>query len=225
MAAGWVCCRVRDPSLMRAIKSRPDGRVAVTYVEWAGAGIQSVIIPWRVIASSADARSFADELTGKPITRALMTSISEVLLMSSWLFSTSPIQGLRHVIAVSGDGPNNSGSAVEAARDREVCAGIMINGLAIRIRSGLGGYSYFDLPDLDRYYKDCVIGGGGSFVLSIRHKREFATAIRQKLLLEITNAVPQRTPQLRHVQLQKVTDKYDCLIGEKLWQQYQQDQW
>jgi Protein of unknown function (DUF1194) len=221
---GYVAA-FRDPSLIRAIKSGPNGRIAVTYVEWAGAGIQSVVIPWRVIASSGDARSFADELAAKPITRALMTSISEAISMSSRLFSTSPVKGLRRVIDVSGDGPNNSGDPVAAARDRVVAAGVVINGLAIRIRRGLGTYSYFDLPDLDRYYKDCVIGGNGSFVLSVRDKREFATAIRQKLLLEIANAVPRGSPQVRHVRFRNVADKYDCLIGEKLWQQYQRDQW
>jgi len=221
---GYVAA-FRDPQLVQAIKSGPNGRIAVTYVEWAGAGIQSVVIPWRVIANSGDARSFANELSAKPIRRALMTSISEVLLMSSRLFATSPVRGLRRVIDVSGDGPNNSGSLVESARDRVVSAGTMINGLAIRIRRGVGAYSYFDVPNLDRYYKDCVIGGSGSFVLSIRDKREFATAIRQKLLLEIANLSPLPPLVLRRTQLRSAVDKYDCLIGEKLWQQYQQDQW
>jgi hypothetical protein len=224
----------RDDGIIKAIRSGPNGRIAVSYVEWAGAGIQSVVIPWQLIASAGDARQFADQLAGKPISRALMTSISEVVKMSGDLFATSPVIGLRRVIDVSGDGPNNSGGRVETARDLVLAKGIVINGLAISIHRGIGAYSYFDLPDLDRYYKDCVIGGPGSFVLAIRKKSEFATAIRQKLLLEIAGRPADISPGapgvpgLRRVQFKPPAGKYDCLIGEKMWQQFRDgsgDQW
>ena len=216
---GYVAA-FRDPKLLKAIQSGPNGRIAVTYVEWAGAGIQSVVIPWRVIGTARDAEAFADVLAAKQISRALMTSISEVVLLAHGLFAESPVQGLRRVIDVSGDGPNNSGRRVELARDRVVTAGVVVNGLAIRIRNGVGAYSYFDLPDLDHYYKDCVIGGPGSFVLSIRKKGEFATAIRQKLLLEIAGITPGTMEPVRRIGFRTVAEKYDCLIGEKLWKQY-----
>jgi len=216
---GYVAA-FRDPKLLKAIQSGPNGRIAVTYVEWAGAGIQSVVIPWRVIGTARDAEAFADVLAAKQISRALMTSISEVVLLAHGLFAESPVQGLRRVIDVSGDGPNNSGRRVELARDRVVTAGVVVNGLAIRIRNGVGAYSYFDMPDLDDYYKDCVIGGPGSFVLSIRKKGEFATAIRQKLLLEIAGITPGSMEPVRHIGFRTVAEKYDCLIGEKLWKQY-----
>ncbi|MFT5507307.1 MAG: hypothetical protein ACI89J_000371 [Hyphomicrobiaceae bacterium] len=216
---GYVAA-FRDPKLITAAQSGPNGRIAVTYVEWAGAGIQSVVIPWRLIKTSRDANAFADELAAKPIKRAMMTSISEVVSFSSDLFKSSPVQGLRRVIDVSGDGPNNSGRPVELARNRVVGKGIVINGLAIRLKKGIGAYSYFDLPDLDHYYRDCVIGGSGSFVLSIRDKAEFATAIRQKLLLEIAGLTPIPAASLQRTSWRLVADKYDCLIGEKMWQQY-----
>ncbi len=219
---GYVAA-FRDPNILNAIKSGPNGRIAVTYVEWAGSRIQSVVIPWQVIESSEDAHAFAEALASKPIERALLTSISEAVLVSSRLFATSPVRGLRRVIDVSGDGPNNTGSPVELARDRVVAAGIVINGLAIELGRGTGLYTYFDLPDLDRYYKDCVVGGAGAFVLSIRDKRKFATAIRQKLLLEIAGRTPRKATRLWRAQYSTETEKYDCLIGEKLWQQYQQD--
>lgn len=217
---GYVAA-FRDAKLLKAVQSGPNGRIAVTYVEWAGAAIQSVVLPWRVIQTSKDANAFADALAAQPIKRALMTSISEVVVIARELFAASPVQGLRRVIDVSGDGPNNSGRPVELVRDGAVAAGIVINGLAIQIRSGVGAYSYFDLPDLDAYYKDCVIGGPGSFVLSIRDKGEFATAIRQKLLLEIAGATP--GARVHRAGFRTTTDKYDCLIGEKMWRQYLND--
>lgn len=223
---GYVAA-FRDPKLMKAIRSGPNGKIAVTYVEWAGAGIQSVVLPWRVVATPSDAQAFADALAEKPIRRARMTSISGVVLLAQELFSESPVRGLRRVIDVSGDGPNNSGSRVDHARDRLVAAGVVVNGLAIRIKSGGGAYSYFDLPDLDAYFKDCVIGGPGSFVLSITKKSEFATAIRQKLLLEIADRTPQPRPWVHRTGFETVAEKYDCLIGERQWQRYlnERDDW
>lgn len=216
---GYVAA-FRDVQVLKAIRSGPNGRIAVTYVEWAGQAIQSIVIPWRILGSRDEALAFADELSAKPISRARRTSISAALRASAKLFGRSPVQGLRRVIDVSGDGPNNSGGLVSLARDQVVASGIVINGLAIVVAPGSGWYSYFDLPDLDKYFKDCVVGGPGSFVLSIRNKNEFATAIRQKLLLEIAGLAPMRPPVLYRAQFQTPADTYDCLVGEKRRQQY-----
>jgi hypothetical protein len=237
---GYVAA-FRDAEIHKAIQSGPNGRIAVTYLEWAGAGIQSVVLPWRVLASPDDARAFAAALADKPITRNLMTSVSAAISMSADLFDQNDITGLRRVIDVSGDGPNNSGEPVEDARDAAGKAGIIINGLAIELAPGRGQYSYFDLADLSRYYGDCVITGPGAFVLTITKREEFATAIRQKLLLEIAAAPSGRTRplfdrvqfkpiqfrpvQFRTVQFRPAQHKYDCLIGEKMWQQYRNDDW
>lgn len=223
---GYVAA-FRDRAIHKAIQSGPNGRIAVTYLEWAGAGIQAVVVPWRIIETPDDAIKFADELVAQTIPRAVMTSISAALDMSRTLFGKSPVNGLRKVVDVSGDGPNNSGGPVEVARDKLVADGIIVNGLAIQIKRGVGAYSYFDLADLDRYYADCVIGGAGAFVLSIKKKSEFATAIRQKLLLEIAGRRPAADPA-RIIKAQASSrgnsePKYDCLIGEKMWNRYLRD--
>ena len=96
---GYVAA-FRDPKLLPAIRSGPNGKIAVTYVEWAGAGIQSVVLPWRVIETASDAQAFADALAEKPIRRARMTSISGVVLLAQRLFEQSHVQGLRRVIDV-----------------------------------------------------------------------------------------------------------------------------
>ena len=221
---GYVAA-FRDPQIHKAIQSGPNGRIAVTYLEWAGGGIQSVVLGWQVLATPDDAIAFADALAAKPISRNLMTSISAAIEVSADLFERNDVQGLRRVIDVSGDGPNNSGGPVEEARDRAGKAGITVNGLAIVVAPGRGEYSRFDLADLDRYYKDCVITGPGAFVLSIRKREEFATAIRQKMLLEIAGEVPGLAARIQRVQLAAPEAKYDCLIGEKIWQQYRNDDW
>ncbi len=210
----------RDPKVIEAIRSGLHGRIAVTYVEWAGSRIQSVVVPWRLLQTADDANDFADLLAKQPISRFTLTSISAAMIRSSLLFATNGFQGLRRVIDISGDGPNNSGLPVEAARDDVVKRGIIINGLALTLNDRGSEYSYFDIPALDKYYRDCVIGGTGAFALEVRSTSEFATAIRQKLLLEIAAAPLIAPARVVAVQLTSPEEKYDCLIGEKLWQQY-----
>lgn len=227
---GYVAA-FRDPALIKAIQAGPQGRIAVTYFEWAGGGIQSLVVPWRIIATPAAARAFADELAAKPTRRARMTSISGALQHARELLTANRLSGLRRVVDVSGDGPNNSGAYVEAARDVLVKNGIVINGLPIMLQSVGPWGGYFEIPNLDKYYRDCVIGGIGAFALAIRETAEFATAIRQKLLLEIAGRTPPRRPVLVPAQLVQPgpapgsapPGKYDCLIGEKRWDQFRRD--
>ena len=218
---GYVAA-FRDPELLKAIRGGLHGRIAVTYIEWAGSQTQAFVVPWQLVGSAAEANKFADALAGKRISRAFFTSISGAISAAEWAFSDSPVRGLRRVIDISGDGPNNSGSRVDEARDRIIQTGVGINGLAIKLENRTGPYTYFDLPDLDRYYKDCVIGGPGAFVLTITNTAEFASAIRKKLLLEIAGRTPPPAPRVWKAQSSPAPAKYDCLIGEKMWQKYRE---
>ena len=52
-------------------------------------------------------------------------------------------------------------------------------------------YSSMDIENLDWYYEDCVIGGPGSFVATIKDRDKFKEAIRTKqLLLEVASRTP-----------------------------------
>ena len=127
---GYVAA-FRDSDLHKAIASGPYGRIAVTYMEWAGPGVQTVIIPWTLIDSPAAARAFAARLASQPITRERLTSISAALQFAQGLLKDTGFSASRQVIDVSGDGPNNQGGPVTSYRDRAVAAGITINGLPI----------------------------------------------------------------------------------------------
>ena len=205
----------RDPEVHKAITSGPNGRIVVTYMEWAGPPTQQVVMPWTVIDGAQAARAFADRLEAIPISRARMTSISAALQYSGRLFESSGAKGIRRVIDVSGDGPNNAGVPVVPVRDELVAKGIVINGLPIMLKLAQG---FFDLAELDLYYADCVIGGTGSFMIPIRERREFQTATRRKLLLEIAGYQP--PARLVRVQAGPPAERFDCLVGEKQWRDY-----
>lgn len=205
---GYVAA-FRDPEVIAAITSSSYGRIAVTYVEWAG-DYHKVIVPWRVIGSRDDAMAFADELASQPMSQHEGTSISGGLLFAADQFATSPVTGLSRTIDISGDGANNLGPPVPTTRDAVVARGITINGLPITIRPSLSGWppSAFDLR---HYYEDCVIGGPGAFVRAVEDAAGFDVAIRDKLVLEVAGLAPEVVLAADNV---PPRPQADCLIGE-----------
>jgi hypothetical protein len=176
--AGYVMA-LRHPDFLNAVRAGRNGRIALTYFEWAGTVREETVVPWQIIDSSEAAADFAARLESRPVDTFRGTSISEALTFGSDLFDDNSFDSYRKVIDISGDGPNNIGIPVVVARDAAVTDGITINGLPILIRPSRA------FAGLDRYYAECVTGGPGSFVLPIRHASEFATAIRRKLILEV----------------------------------------
>jgi hypothetical protein len=199
-----------------AMRRGPIGKIAVTYVEWAGAADQQVVVPWHAIDGPASADAFVQKLKAAPVRRSYRTSISGALKFSADLFGQN-YQGLRRVIDVSGDGTNNQGDLIEPTRDEILRKGITINGLPILLKEPLT--SMIDLPELDVYYQDCVIGGPGAFLVPVRERHQFADAIRNKLLLEVAGVRPQTIPLPQDL-IRHASDKprVSCTIGEQMWQ-------
>jgi hypothetical protein len=215
----------RDPQVIKAIQSGPQQRIAVTYFEWAGPDIHFIVVPWMIVDGQGAAHKLAEDLSKREISRHRMTSISSALQFADRQLAASPFRAPRRVIDVSGDGPNNSGMApVTLVRDELLANGVIINGLPITLKTGhTSGFGWGqDIGDLDAYYSNCVIGGPGSFMIPIKKLDEFATATRQKLLLEISDL---RQPQLHRVQDGNLgpapngatKSGYDCLVGERNW--------
>lgn len=203
----------RDPAIINAIQTGQHGRIAVIYIEWAGWGVQEIVVPWTVIDGPATANALADRLAKSAISRQRRTSVAGALTFSDAQFGTGGFVGERRVIDVSGDGPNNSGPPVTPVRDELVAKGIVINGLPIMLKVDPNGI--FDIANLDEYYAACVIGGPGSFMIPIKERSEFATATRQKLLLEIAGLEP--PPRVMRA---ATPPKMDCMIGEQRTRQY-----
>lgn len=116
---------------------------------------------------------------------------------------------MRRVIDVSGDGPNNSGRLVTFARDAAIARGLTINGLPIV--NDCPQWFGPPMPDLDLYYRDCVIDGPGAFLIVAEDFHAFAAAIRRKLILEIAGWTPPR-PALRMTVARRAPS---CNAGEQ----------
>ena len=205
------------PDFVRAVLSGGFQRVALTYVEWAGPDRHAIVLPWTVVADDEDALRVSDFLATAPINFMRGTSISSALDFALPLFDDNGFEGIRRVIDISGDGPNNMGPPVLPSRDRVLEAGITINGLPIMIRPSIRAGPA--TRGLDDYYRDCVIGGPGAFVLPVAELHEMAEAVRQKLILDIAGLAE---PEPRVV-LAQATATVDCMIGERqrsrFWQE------
>lgn len=178
---GYVSA-IRSSEVINAILGGLTGRIALTYVEWAGSDIQNVVVPWTLIDSREAAVGFSNRLSRSPLRVYRGTSISAALLLAADLFDALDYSPARRTIDISGDGPNNMGLPLAAARALTLGKGITINGLPIMIP----GHAFGDgFGELDDYYRQCVIGGPASFLFTVTSLREFPIAIRRKLVQEI----------------------------------------
>jgi hypothetical protein len=169
-----------SPEVADTISRGVLGRIAVTYVEWAGS--QRTIVGWTVIEDLASARAFAVALRSAPLSSGATTSISGALDYSAGLFDSNGFEGTRRVIDISGDGRNFAGRPLVFARADVLAGGITINALPMIHLDADGSVLN---PGLDTYYSQRVVGGPGSFMVPALGANAFPDAILKKLIIEI----------------------------------------
>lgn len=204
---------IASDEVVNVILNSFTGSIAVTYVEWAGYGLQREIVPWTLIDSREAAQAVSAQLTADFNYAMRRTSISGAVDFARESIRSNDFEGLRKVIDISGDGPNNDGRPVTVSRDAAIQEGLIINGLPLMTEDST---SRWGIDDLDVYYWECVIGGPGAFVIPVLDWDDFPMAVRRKLVLELVGPPDVILAQGRSGQTE---DGYDCLIGEKLRQQ------
>ncbi len=185
-----------DPRVLRAMTGGPTGRIAVIFVEWGSEFEQRVVVDWALISGERDAQDVAQRVLGAPRSFWGRTSISAAIEFSMAALARSPFQSDRHVIDVSGDGTNNSGIDVVAARDAAIAKGVTINGLVILSEEPLPTNPSHTHPPggLTAYFENNVIGGPGAFVIEAEGFETFRQSIISKLIKEIA-WLPDREPR------------------------------
>ena len=178
---------ISDPDVVKAITSGPNRRIAVCFVEWATAGMTTVVIDWTVVRDMESARRFGDKLVETPRSFAGSTSISAAIDFSVAQLERSPHIAERRVIDISGDGNNNSGRSVTDARDDATGKGITINALVILTPIAESFRPEHTNPPggLEKYFQDNVIGGFGAFTVVAQDHGSFGRALTKKLIQEI----------------------------------------
>jgi len=199
---------LEHPAVSSALSLGRLGRAAIMYFEWGGPGASRLLVDWTLIEGPEDAARVAQTLRAFPIAGLRGTSISGAMEHAAREIERNGYEGLRKVVDISGDGPNNRGRPVLEVRDEMAAKGIEINGLPFMVKAPGGAYS---IPDLDIYYEDCVIAGPGAFVIPIHRMDRLVTSIRQKLVLEISGL-----PGPANERVRPALGETDCMIGEKL---------
>ena len=190
---------ISDPQVLDAVRSGPNGRIGLSFVEWSGAGSQRVLVDWTIIADAASAKGFGDRLLEAPRSFADRTSISGAIEFAMGQFAHAPYQSGRRTIDISGDGTNNSGRGVTEARDEALKQGVTINGLVIFSDTPLTWNPDHTNPPggLDNYYRSNVIGGPGAFVMAAQSFAAFGQAMVKKMIAEVAQAQTPRRAVLR----------------------------
>ena len=186
-----------SPEVLRTIAFGRYGRIAVSFVEWSGATSQRLLIDWTPIGNEEDAVGFSHKMLDLPRSFSDRTSISAGIDFSLSQFDRSPYSADRHVIDVSGDGTNNSGRDVRAARDEALAKGVTtINGLVIlsAVPSPYNPEHTHPPGGLDNYYRENVIGGQDAFVIVAEDFAAFGKAIRSKLIREVSSRLVPKGP-------------------------------
>ena len=184
-----------DPKVLAAIAGGATGRIAVAYVEFAGPYEVRTVLDWTLVGDAAGARSFTDAMKAAPRSFYGRTSISAGIDAAMTLLNDGRIEATRRVIDVAGDGTNNAGRDVAAARDAAVAAGVTVNGLAI-INEHPVSYTYAHVQPpggLTEWYRQNVAGGSGTFVVEVRSFDAFGEAMTRKLVNEIASLVRLRS--------------------------------
>jgi hypothetical protein len=171
---------IAHPAVLAAIRSRPRGAIGVAMVEWGSPGGAATVADWMRVSDSASANAAAQAMLDAPRSRQSFNAIGDALIHAGGLLQAAPWPAAERTVDVSGDGPDiRSLVPATTARDMLVAQGVIVNGLAIEAAS-----SWRD-GRLAALYERDVIGGPGAFVVRAEDRRDFARAIRAKLIREV----------------------------------------
>jgi hypothetical protein len=178
-----IAAAFEDGAVQRVILSGLNRAMLITLVQWSDK--PQTAIPWTVIASAVDAEAFARRVRAAPRGADQFTCMSRMMrFVADKVIPQAPMRASRTIVDVSGDGSENCNPPVptRAIRDELVAESVTINGLPI-----LEGN---EATTLEQWYGDHVIGGNGAFLMPAAGFADFARAVRQKFIIEISAVDP-----------------------------------
>jgi hypothetical protein len=176
LQAGGLATALRSAAVLDAIRSSAHRGIAVSVIQWSDRANQRLSLGWRLVRGELDVLQLAAEIDSMPrLIHGGHTALGSALDFALRQLESNRFAGLRRVIDLSGDGRTNDGRPLRAAREEVIEQGVTINGLAI----------LNELPLLDRYFRDHLIGGDGAFFMVAQDYGDFAEAMTHKLVREI----------------------------------------
>lgn len=170
----------QSAAVQAAIQSGALGQIAVSFIYWSSSNQQSVAVDWTIVSDAASANALATAIDNTTRPFSGLTGVGAALQFGADYFGQLGAFGIdnatRWVIDLSGDGTNNSGVSPTTGRDYAAAAGVdVINALAIESAS------------LVPYFEANVIFGTDAFVNFAATFDDFAVAVEDKMVREITD--------------------------------------
>ena len=184
-----IATAFEDREVQNTILSGQYGALLVTLVNWSQK--PQIAVPWRVIASPADAMAFAADVRRAPRRAGDFTCMSLMMqVVGDKVLPLMPVPADRTVVDISGDGRDNCNprTAVDSIRDGLVADRVTINGLPIKAGR--------EADTIAPWYEQHVIGGAAAFLLPANGYEDFGRAIRQKFIIEISGQRPRVVPSI-----------------------------
>lgn len=182
-----------SPEIISAISQNYIGCIGVAYFEWSSPGYSRTVLPWTRICGLEDAKAAASVIRGKGDTGYLRrgrggTSVSAAIDVGSLLLGEFPGNAMKKVIDISSNGENNDGLPVQPSRENAIARGYTINAIAIPADDEDSA------QPLASYFARSVIGGSQAFVISPKGAHDYVTALRRKLVTEVSMNVGTNVP-------------------------------
>ncbi len=167
----------RDQRVISAIEDLGENGIAVMFTQWSASFQQIVTVPWQHIRNATDAYHFADAIKNQARQFVgFSTATGAAMRFAAQQFDGNGFASARRTIDVVSDERSNEGPHPRSVRNLIIARNITINGLAV----------LDDREDMLGYFQDNVIGGPNAFVMSVDGYADFSTAIRRKLIREIS---------------------------------------
>lgn len=171
--------RALDSSeVANAIRSGNLGAIALGIMHWSGFQEQRIKTDWTYVTGRTGLRTLADDVRrSERRYYGGATDIGGAITFCQKMLLGGPAHASRRIIDLVGDGTNNVNFSPRINSDQAAAAGITTNALAIPIKDA----------GLVAYYRQTVIGGQAAFVEQTPDYIGFATAMKRKLVREITS--------------------------------------
>jgi hypothetical protein len=181
-----IALALLDRDVVSALKRA--GTVALSAVFWGDGEFSGQKLGWHVVIDGKGAEALAEEMLRNQRVVFGDTGIGSGVWSALDLLSDPKLCATRSIINVSGDGKETISpkrrelASLYNARRRAREMAVTINALVISR----------EVPDLAAYYASQVIIGDDAFVMDIVEFDDFSSAIKRKLIRELSPAVAAR---------------------------------
>lgn len=175
-----------DPDVREVLLGQPEAPVSLAVYEWSGPGNQAIVLPWTSITNAAQLDAAIVRIQRAQRQEGALTTAIGSALETGFALLNQRSDCLTLTLDISGDGPSNTGPRPQDV-SHSGARQITVNGLVIATSDTNGDGRLAEIKELSSYYRAYVIRGFGAFVETALGFEDYETAMKRKLLRELTS--------------------------------------